>query len=245
MPDAAPRLTVVVLAYDEAENLRPAIAELLAELDVVGVPAELLIVDDGSTDGTGAIADELAAADARVRVIHHPGNLGLGGGYRTGFANARGELVTFFPADGQFPAEIVRQFLPRAADADLVLGYLPERRPSVVGRALSAAERVLYRLLFGPMPRFQGILMVRRRLLDELPLASSGRGWAIVMELILRASRGGYRLVSVPTAVRPRRSGASKVNNVRTIVANLKQVLALRRELAGATRASVRPRPHP
>lgn len=230
---SGPRLTVVILAFDEEQNLRPAAEEILGELRRAGVEWELVIVDDGSRDATGRIAEELAAAEPRVRVVRHPTNLGLGGGYRTGFAEARGELVTFFPADGQFPASIIGQFLARMGrgDVDLVLGYLPDRRGPLVGRALSAAERVVYRALFGPMPRFQGIMMFRRAILAELRLRSTGRGWAIVMELILRAARGGKRIASEPTPFRPRRSGQSKVNNLRTITANVRQLLALRRIL--------------
>jgi hypothetical protein len=74
-------------------------------------------------------------------------------------------------------------------------------------------------------------MMFRRKLLSELPLISEGRGWAVVMELVLRASRGPYRLLSVPTEVRPRLSGASKVSNVKNIMANLKQLWELSRRL--------------
>ena len=225
----APRLSVVVLAYDEERSVRTVALAILAELRRLGVSWELLIVDDGSTDRTGAIAEELAAANPGVRVIHHGGNLGLGGGYRTGFAHARGEYLTFFPADGQFPETIIGDFLARMGPCDMVLGYLPDRRGSLVAKGLSWAERLLYRVLLGPMPRFQGILMFRRTLLDELPLRSSGRGWAVLMELILRAARGRYRLVSVPTACRARLAGTSKVNNLRTIRANLVQLVALRK----------------
>src|SRR5262249_48668612 len=70
---------------------------------------------------------------------------------------------------------------------------------SWLAKGLSLGERLLYRLLFGRFPRFQGIFMIRRRLLGELPLLSDGRGWGIVMELILRAARGPYALVRVPT----------------------------------------------
>src|SRR5262245_56356669 len=151
-----PDLSVVVLAYNEAQNLRPAALELLRELEASGRSFELVLVDDGSTDGTGAIADELAAGHRGVRAVHHGTNLGLGGGYRTGLREATGDLVTFFPADGQFPATIIGQFLPLAATHDLVLGYLPERASSWVAKGLSLAERVLYRTLFGSLPRFQG-----------------------------------------------------------------------------------------
>jgi hypothetical protein len=113
---------------------------------------------------------------------------------------------------------------------DLVLGYLPQRT-SGIGRLLSVAERILYRTLLGPMPRFQGIMMIRRELLREIPLTSAGRGWAVVMEFILKAARSGARIESVPTAIRPRTHGESKVNNWRTIVANFRQLLSLRRHL--------------
>jgi len=228
----APELSVVVLAYNEVECLEPSVEEILGELRASGRRFELILVDDGSTDGTSEVADGLATLVREIRVVHHGENLGLGGGYRTGFREARGDLVTFFPADGQFPASIIGQFLPYAADHDLVLGYLPDRASSIVAKALSAGERVLYRVLFGKFPRFQGIFMIRRRLLEEIPLHSEGRGWAIVMELILRAARRRYRLVSVATPCRPRQAGESKVMNARTIRANLEQLFALRRLMA-------------
>lgn len=231
MSGPPPRLTVVVMAYDEVLNLEPTALEIHGVLEALGVPFEILVVDDGSRDGTGALADELARRLAGVRVHHHERNLGLGGVYRSGFREARGELLTFFPADGQFPASILEDFLPRLKDADVVLGYLPGRRPGLLGPVLSAAEKLFYRLLLGPMPRFQGVFMMRRPLLETVTLRSDGRGWAVVMELILRLHRGGCRMVSVPTGVRPRRTGVSKVQNVRTIVANLRQALALRRQL--------------
>jgi len=227
-----PLLSVVVLAFNEVANLEAAVQEIADELQRLAVDHELLLVDDGSTDGTGALADALCQQLAQTRVIHHSHNLGLGGGYRTGFSQARGRFVTFFPADGQFPATIIGQFLPDMDHCDMVLGYLPERRSSLIAKGLSYVERLLYRALFGAMPTFQGIMMFRRSLLDDLPLHSQGRGWAVQMELILRAARGPYRIQSVPTTLRPRQSGASKVNNLRTIASNLRQVIALSRQIA-------------
>ncbi len=229
-PASPPALTVVVMAFNEAGNLEEVAREIRAALDRLGQRAEILVVDDGSTDGTGAIADGLADTMRDVRVVHHAPNGGLGAVYRTGFAQARGDLVTFFPADGQFPASIVEAFVPAMEGHDMVLGYAA-RRDSLVGRLLSGAERVAYRVLLGPMPRFQGVFMVRRAALARVPLRSAGRGWAIVMELLARAARSGWRMKSLPTTIRPRRSGVSKVQNVRTIWSNLLQVVALRGRL--------------
>lgn len=218
------------MAFDEASSLEAFVEELRPPLHSLDAGGEILIVDDGSRDRTGEIADRLAT-DARIRVVHHGANGGLGAVYRTGLAEAAGDYVTFFPADGQFEPAILAAFLPSMADLDLLLGYV-DRSDSLAGRVLSAAERLLYRVLLGPLPRFQGVFMVRRAKVERLRLQSKGRGWAIVMELLIRASRSGWRIRSVPIPLRPRRAGRSKVNNVRTVVANLRQVLALRRELS-------------
>src|SRR5213079_1947169 len=131
----------------------------------------------------------------------------------------------------QFPATIIHDFYPLMADHDLVLGYLPQRASSPLAKGLSAAEKVLSRFLFGPMPRYQGVFMVRRQVLQGLTLHTSGRGWGVVMEMVLRIFRGPYRVTSLPTTLRPRLSGQSKVNNLRTIWTNLKQAFALRHTL--------------
>lgn len=226
-----PVLTVVLMTYNEGETLAEVAAELLNTMGRLPCRSELLIVNDGSTDGSTAIAERLAGERPGVRVVHHEANRGLGEVYRSGFSCALGRYITFFPADGQFPSEIVDEFLVSMESADLVLGYL-EKRPGVpIARALSALERTLYRLLLGPMPRFQGIFMLRRDVLDQFRLASKGRGWGIVMEMILRVHRGGYRVVSKPTGYRPRRTGQSKATTGQAIMANLRQILELRKIL--------------
>jgi glycosyltransferase involved in cell wall biosynthesis len=219
------------MVYNEVDSLEAVAHEIHDQLARLGCAYELLILDDGSTDGSGALADRLAHELAGTRILHHPQNLGLGGVYRTGFAEARAELVTFFPADGQCPATIVGQYLAAIDGVDMILGTVPDRRDALVARALSSAERLLLRALFGHFPRFQGIVMFRRALLDGMVLASHGRGWTVLMEFILRSERRGARIKNLPITLRPRRSGTSKVNNLRSIVSNLQQVLALRLRL--------------
>jgi glycosyltransferase involved in cell wall biosynthesis len=221
--------SVVILAYNEVQSLEQVIMELLGVLQILGRSFEILIVDDGSRDGTGMLADQLSVKIPEVRVVHHETNLGLGAVYRTGFHQSNGRFVTFFPADGQFDAAIVSQMAGLIDNYDMVLGYLTGQRDSLLSRFLSWGERSFYQLLFGPFPRFQGILMFRRQILETIPLKSSGRSWSVVMELIFRTTRAGFKTVSVPTGeLRPRMYGMSKVNNIRTIWSNLKEALALR-----------------
>ncbi len=228
---ADPALTVVVMAFNERETLRGVVQEALQELERIGVRFEVLIVDDGSTDGTGAVAASLSTEHSAVRTTRHACNGGLGRVYRTGFTEARGGMVTFLPADGQFPANNIRRLYDGMEHHDLALGYLAKRGDGAASRLLSQCERALYRALLGPIPRFQGLLMFRRAILDQVPLTASGRGWGVLMELVLRVSRGDYKVASILTVVRPRQAGRSKVRNLRTILANLRQVFALRRTL--------------
>ena len=223
-----PLISVFVMAYNEAGNLETTVGELIGVLSEMGAQYELVIIDDGSRDGTGSIADRIAENTKGARVIHHKKNKGLGGVYRTGFASALGSYLTFFPADGQFSAGIIKDFLPVMDEADMILGYIPNRKSSLASKSLSFFERIFLSFLFGPLPRFQGIIMFKRSLLTKINLRSSGRGWTVLMEFIIRARIAGCIMKSVPTTIRPRLSGASKVNNLSNIWSNLVQAVALR-----------------
>ncbi len=220
-------LSIVVVAYNEVDNLETVWNEIGAEVKRIDRPCEIIIVDDGSTDGMGELADRLVRDADNARVVHHQGNQGIGQVFSTGFHEARNDLVIFLPADGQYPADIISDFLPHMGDHDLVLGYVPKRTSPLMAKILSGAERLLLNVLFGRLPRFQGVYMLRRSILQLFPLTSRGRGWIIQMELIIRAKRAGCRLTSVPTHMRPRLSGESKARSFKSVVANSRQVLVL------------------
>jgi hypothetical protein len=147
----------------------------------------------------------------------------------------RGTYFTWADGDGQFPPEVFPRFfrILNEEDCDLVLGYVEQqaRERSLSGRFLSFGERSLYRVMFGPLPRFQGALMFRSSMYRALGLRPAGRGWGMVMELIVRATREGYRVRSVPITLRSRMSGSSKVTNVATVWANVHQAFEVRRRL--------------
>jgi len=217
------------MTYNEVHSLEAVILEMLWVLQSLRRSYKILIVDDGSSDSTAAVADHLSEKLSRVQTIHHDTNLGLGCVYRTGFQRSNGRFVTFFPADGQFNPAIVSRMAELIDNYDMVLGYLTGKRDSALSKFLSWGEKLFYKLLFVTFPRFQGILMFQRQILQTIPLISSGRGWAVIMELILKTSRAGFKTISIPTGeLRPRRYGKSKVNNFRTILANLKEAITLK-----------------
>jgi len=228
---ASDGISVVVMTFNEGSSLGGVVHEIHGALGALDRPFEIVIVDDGSGDDTPAVARGLSETLKGVRVVRHAENQGLGSVYRTGLSEARQDLVTFFPADGQFPATIIGQFVEAIQGHDAVFGTL-DNPVGPIGAILNRAERIFYLTLFGSFPKFQGIVMFRRRILSEVPLRSpGGRGWAVLMELILRISRGPYTFTNARTTLRPRETGRSKVRNLRTIWVNLVQAVRLRRLL--------------
>lgn len=222
-------LSVGLIAYNEAPSLEATARELLETLRAMGLAYELCIVDDGSRDGTPELADRLVASEPGVSVIHHSINQGIGPTFRDALTSGTLPFVTVFAGDGQFPASILNQFLPLVQEADLVLGYVPDLdkgRPRLLVFC-SWVERLIVRSLFGAFPKFQGVMMIRRSLLDRLHLTSEGRGWIIQMELVIRALQTGARIVTAPTPLRPREHGASRATTLRNILSNFKQIISL------------------
>ena len=236
---------VVLPTYDEAENLPGIAAAIRAALPA----ATLLVVDDGSPDGTGQIADGLAAADPGVLVRHRPGKAGLGRAYLDGFnmAIAGGaEAVIQMDADWSHdPATLPSLLGPIAAgSADLVIGsryvrggrvedWGPGRR--LISRGGSTFARVVLGL--GPHDLTGGFKAWRASTLAAIPFAGvHAGGYVFQIEMTLRASRAGARVREIPITFRDRRVGRSKMSR-RIIVEALVVVIRLRAdEIFGAIR---------
>ena len=223
--------SVAIMAFNESESLEDVVSEIIAVLKESPCKFEVMIINDGSSDGTGNVARRLEENIPEVRVIEHETNLGLGEVYRSGFREAQGDWLTFMPGDGQIPPSDLKGFIDQMEDFDMVLGFIPDRPVPAYVKLLSFGERALYRVLVGKMPRFQGILMFRTAILKEVPLVSTGRGWTILMEFILKVSNGNYRIGHAPTGLRDRVAGESKVNNIRPIWSNLTQMMKLRGDI--------------
>jgi glycosyltransferase involved in cell wall biosynthesis len=195
---------------------------------------ELIIVDDCSTDRTPQLADQLAAADPRVTVIHHPRNRKLGGAMKTGFAAATGDLVLYTDADLPFDMnELPRAVrLLREYDADIISAYRFDRTGEGSIRYLyTFVYNTLIRALFGVKVRDINFAfkLCRTRIFDHVELKSEGS--FIDAELVIRATRLGYEIMQMGVDYFPRTRGESTLSSPAVILTILKEMWSLRAEL--------------
>ena len=202
---------------------------------------EIIVVDDASTDATGALADALAAADRHVRVVHHPHNRKLGGSIKSGFAAAKGDLVLYTDADLPFEMiELVRAVrVMRTYEADIVSAYRLDRTGEGPRRAVySWGYNWLIHALFGTRLRDINFAfkLCRGRVLDHVTLSSEGS--FIDAELIIRAQRSGFEIVQIGVDYFPRTRGISTLSSFGVIRTMLREMLSLREDLKSITPVS-------
>lgn len=223
-----PRLTLFVPMHDERESLEPLVRKALAVLAGITPDFELLLVDDGSRDGSGERADELARGEPRLRVVRHPRNLGYGQALRTGFGQARGEVVAYTdcdqPADLALLPEALR-LLDDDPGLDMVIGYRLHRREGPRRWLYTRVYNTLVRALFGVRVRDVNFSfkLVRSAALRQARL-SAGSAF-IDGQLLSEAVRLGWRLREVPVEHQPRRHGRSHFDSLGPALATLAEML--------------------
>jgi dolichol-phosphate mannosyltransferase len=217
-----PGVWLILPTYNEAGNLEPLVRAVLPQLAETGLPYNVLVVDDDSPDGTGKVADRLAAENDPVRVLHRVQKQGLGRAYLAGFRvalEAGADLIMEMDSDfSHDPADVPR--LIAAADAaDLVLGsrYVPGGGVTNWGlarRLVSRAGCAYARLVLGIPVRdlTGGFKCFNRRVLEALDLTDvHANGYGFQIELTYKAVRAGFTVTEVPIVFRERREGASKM----------------------------------
>jgi dolichol-phosphate mannosyltransferase len=216
---------LILPTYDEAENIEAIVRAALPVLERSRCPAHrILIVDDSSPDGTGEIADRLAAELDAVEVLHRPAPQGLGPAYLAGFAHALAEgagLVLEMDSDfSHDPADLERLIAAVAGGADVALGsrYCPGGEVSDwgLGRRLVSRGGCLYAqavLSLGVNDLTGGFKCFRREVLEAIDLPTvRSKGYAFQVELTYRAIGAGFRVVEVPITFRDRQVGRSKMS---------------------------------
>ena len=210
-------LSVVVPAYNEGAGLPAALDEIAAALQALGRPWEIVVVDDGSTDDTVAVARRVAAERANVRVVQNGSNLGIGGALRNGVREARLELVTIVPADIAFDLARLSDMLAAMEGADVLVCLRSDRRDSSLFRKVVSQVYIglVQRLFALPLQQFNYIHVYRRAIFERVAYESNGVFFHA--ELLIRARDAGFVLREFPLEYRPRRAGAAKGARLRTI----------------------------
>ena len=221
------KLSLVLPAYNEAENIQAVVERASSVLPGVVNDYEIIVVDDGSRDGTAEIIDRLAAANPHVRAIHHDGNRGYGAALTSGFEAACGDSIMFMDADQQFDIADINALLPYIGHYDIVAGYRIQRRDPLYRRLYGKLFGLVVWALFGVHLRDTdcAFKIFRADLLKNLRLTTPGA--LINTEILAHARRRGATIAQVGVRHYPRVAGASSGGSPRVVFRAMGETLRL------------------
>ena len=212
MTDRVTRLSYFFPAHNEEANVRELVAEALETLPSLAEAFEIIVVNDGSRDATGAIADELAAANPDVvRAVHHPTNLGYGAALLSGFRASRHELVAFTDGDRQFRVADIGRLTATLGEADhpdVVVGYRIKRADPIIRTIYARLYRFANRVWFGLKVRDVDCAckLFRRDALAGIAVESGGAFFSA--ELLIKLGAAGRTIAEVGVPHHPRTAGS-------------------------------------
>jgi len=224
-------ISVFFPCYNEQDNITRVVEQALTVLEKLKADFEVIIVNDGSSDSTGQIADELAGQKDRVKVVHHRTNLGYGAALQSGFKAATKELVFYTDGDGQFDINEMPPLLRLMEQYDIVSCYRLNRQDNLIRKINGWCWTKLVCLLFGMKIRDIdcAFKLYKREIFDNIKVVSTGA--LIDAEILARAVRKGYRVTQQGIHHYPRTAGAQTGANLRVILRAFKELLRLRSQI--------------
>ena len=229
-------LSVFLPAYNEEVALKETIEKADKILQKIAGEYEILIINDGSKDKTGEIADRLAKKNKLIRVIHHPQNRGYGAALKSGFYQAKYPWIVFTDADGQFDFKEITKFFAaqKKTEADLVIGYYLKRQVPLY-RILGSKylwELPVF-LLFGLKIKDIdcGFKLIRKEVIEKIPKLESERGPFITTEFLVKAKKSGFKITDVGVHHYPRKAGQATGVSLKVIFSAYSDLIRLWRKV--------------
>lgn len=231
MVEKLPSLSLFFPAYNEQGHLSKTVTSALSIIPKVARKWEILIINDGSKDKTGQIADKLAKESRNIRAIHHKVNRGYGAGLKSGLYNSKYEWVTFTDSDGQFDFAEITNFIEtqRKTNADLVIGYYKKRQVSKTKIITSKMWEAFVFILFGLHVKDIdcGFKLISKKVIDAIDDLESERGAFISSEFLIKAKKKGFKIVEIPVTHYPRTTGQGTGRDIKVIMNSFKDLFRL------------------
>ncbi len=227
-----PSVSVVMPAYNEAPNVAQAVASAVAAMEKITPDYEVIVVDDGSRDGTSDVVKGLIPQYPKLRLVRNDPNRGYGGALRAGFETATKDLILFAPADNQFELEEAPRLLAMIEQgADIASGHRTERNDPFMRKVNAFGWNMLIRILFGYLCHDIdcGFKVFRRHILERVPLQSNGA--MIDTELLAGAKARGFIIREAPVTHLPRTAGKPTGANIRVILRAFRDLVRFRLRL--------------
>lgn len=205
------KISVFFPAYNEEKCLEKTVQKADKILQKIAGDYEIIIINDGSKDKTGEIADKLASQNKKIRAIHHFPNQGYGAALRSGFYNAKYSWIVTIDSDGQFDFTEIDRLLALKDQADVIIGYRMNRQDSFMRKIYGSVWTLLNNFLFGINVKDVdcSFKLVKKEVIERIPKLESVRGAMISPELLVKARKLGFRIKQVGVTHYPDVAGGS------------------------------------
>jgi len=216
------KLSVFLPAYNEGANLDKTVQNVVTNLKKNVTDWELIIVNDGSKDHTGKIADSWSKKDNRISVIHHSPDRGYGAALKSGLYACKYPWISFIDSDGQFDFSEINRFIDtqQRTGADMIIGFYLGRKVSFSRKLNTFIWQVIVRLLFGLNVRDIdcGFKPISKKIVDTIEPLQSERGAFISSEFLIKSKKAGFKIIEIGVNHYPRKQGEGTGANLDVII---------------------------
>ncbi len=228
-------ISVFLPTFNEEGSIEGVVLGVKKVLEKTAEKWEIIVVNDGSMDGTRGIVEKLSGKDERIRVISHEVNSGYGASLQTGFYNAKYNWISFIDSDGQFDFGEIGKFIEKQKEtnADLVIGYYKKRKVSFTKILTSKVWETFIYILFGLKVHDIdcGFKLISKGVIEKIPHLESERGAFISSELLIKAKKKGFKFAEVPVTHYPRLQGKGTGRKLNVIIKSFLDLFRLWKKL--------------